>query len=230
MSLGSRIKEYRVKRGYTQSQMAAKLDMTEANFSSYERDKSNPPSEKLSMIASILGVSSDYLLFGNESASDKIRDLIKSYGQISDDSIYFEDGLKVASKYVSTYGGRINEDQLIKFAINGLQIALQNFDPSRNVRFTTFASRCIENEIWMGAKREGISLGNTYSNLIAETPEQYAPTWASKQDIIDIKKILETGIPVSFDGMPLTEEQREKIRLILTGSLWEALAEHKKKN
>ena len=62
MTLGARIKEYRIKRGYTQSQMAAKLNMTEANFSSYERDKSVPPSEKLSQIASILNVSSDYLL------------------------------------------------------------------------------------------------------------------------------------------------------------------------
>ncbi len=62
MTLGARIKEYRCKRGYTQSQMAAKLGMTEANFSSYERNKSIPPSEKLSQIASILNVSTDYLL------------------------------------------------------------------------------------------------------------------------------------------------------------------------
>jgi transcriptional regulator with XRE-family HTH domain len=62
MSLGSRIREYRLKRGFTQSQMAEKLNMTEANFSSYERDKSTPPTEKLNQIASILGVSTDYLL------------------------------------------------------------------------------------------------------------------------------------------------------------------------
>lgn len=62
MSLGSRIREYRRKRGFTQSQIAAKLNMTEANFSSYERDKSIPPSEKLSLISSLLDVSTDYLL------------------------------------------------------------------------------------------------------------------------------------------------------------------------
>ncbi|MEJ9220341.1 helix-turn-helix domain-containing protein [Paenibacillus glucanolyticus] len=62
MSLGSRIKEYRKKRGYTQSQMASQLNMTEANFSSYERDKSTPPGDKVSKIASILNVSTDYLL------------------------------------------------------------------------------------------------------------------------------------------------------------------------
>jgi transcriptional regulator with XRE-family HTH domain len=63
-TLGSRIKEYRVKRGFTQSQIANKLGMTEANFSSYERDKSAPPSDKLSQLSTILNVSSDYLLFG----------------------------------------------------------------------------------------------------------------------------------------------------------------------
>lgn len=62
MSLGSRIREYRLKRGFTQSQMAEKLNMTEANFSSYERDKSTPPIEKLNQIASILGVTTDFLL------------------------------------------------------------------------------------------------------------------------------------------------------------------------
>jgi transcriptional regulator with XRE-family HTH domain len=62
MSLGERIREFRIKRGFTQNQMAEKLGMTESNFSSYERDKSVPPSEKLNRIALILDVSTDYLL------------------------------------------------------------------------------------------------------------------------------------------------------------------------
>lgn len=61
MSLGSRIRKVRKLRGYTQKQMAEKLNMTEANFSSYERDKSIPPSEKLNELATILGVRTDYL-------------------------------------------------------------------------------------------------------------------------------------------------------------------------
>lgn len=61
-TLGERIREYRLKRGFTQIQMAEKLGMTEANFSSYERNRSVPPSEKLNQIATILNVSIDYLL------------------------------------------------------------------------------------------------------------------------------------------------------------------------
>lgn len=62
MSLGSRIRELRIKRGYTQAQIALRLGMTEANFSSYERDKSTPPSAKLSLIADTFDVPVDYLL------------------------------------------------------------------------------------------------------------------------------------------------------------------------
>lgn len=65
MSLGKRIREYRVKQGLTQSQLASKLNMTEANVSSYERDKSMPPSEVLNNIANILGTSTDVLLGRN---------------------------------------------------------------------------------------------------------------------------------------------------------------------
>ncbi|MCY9509387.1 helix-turn-helix domain-containing protein [Paenibacillus larvae] len=60
-SMGKRIKYLRERKGYTQSQMAEKLDMNPANFSSYERDKSIPPSDRLARIADILNTSTDYL-------------------------------------------------------------------------------------------------------------------------------------------------------------------------
>ncbi|QGG57421.1 helix-turn-helix domain-containing protein [Paenibacillus sp. B01] len=75
MSLGKRIREYRVKRGLTQMQLATKLQMSEANISSYERDKSAPPSDKLSQLAELLGVSSDYLLAGSVAASPSLQKL-----------------------------------------------------------------------------------------------------------------------------------------------------------
>lgn len=73
MSIGSRIKEFRTKRGLTQSQMAEKLQMTEANFSSYERDKSVPPSNRLDQISKILNVSSDYLLGRSDDPNPEIN-------------------------------------------------------------------------------------------------------------------------------------------------------------
>jgi transcriptional regulator with XRE-family HTH domain len=62
MSIGSRIRELRVKRGYTQDQMAEQLGMNRANFSNYERDVTIPPSDTLLKIADILSTTTDYLL------------------------------------------------------------------------------------------------------------------------------------------------------------------------
>lgn len=59
--MGDRIKELRIKRGFTQNQMAEQLEMNPANFSSYERNKSIPPSDRLAKIADILDTSTDYL-------------------------------------------------------------------------------------------------------------------------------------------------------------------------
>lgn len=61
LTMGDRIKKLRNARGYTQNQMAELLDMNPANFSSYERNKSLPPSDRLAKIADILGTSTDYL-------------------------------------------------------------------------------------------------------------------------------------------------------------------------
>ncbi|MBX5437666.1 MAG: helix-turn-helix transcriptional regulator [Alicyclobacillaceae bacterium] len=62
MSLGKRLRQTRLRRGLTQSQLAERLGMTEANLSNYERDRTTPPSERLQQIAEILDVTTDYLL------------------------------------------------------------------------------------------------------------------------------------------------------------------------
>ncbi len=59
---GNTLRQLRQSMGLTQSQLAAKLNMTEANVSSYERGKSIPPTYILQMIGDIFEVSVDYLL------------------------------------------------------------------------------------------------------------------------------------------------------------------------
>lgn len=72
MTIGARIKELRIRRGLTQDQIAAKLNMNRANFSHYERDTAVPPSEMLGKIADILNTSTDYLLGRVNKESDLI--------------------------------------------------------------------------------------------------------------------------------------------------------------
>ncbi|MFZ3132720.1 MAG: helix-turn-helix transcriptional regulator [Desulfosporosinus sp.] len=78
MTIGTRIKELRVKRGLTQDQIAVKLGMDRANFSHYERDTAIPPSDTLGKIADELNTSADYLLGrGGEPMGDPIKGDIK---------------------------------------------------------------------------------------------------------------------------------------------------------
>lgn len=69
-SVGKRIKELRLKWGFTQEDMAEKLGMNRANFSNYERDVAVPPGDILVKIADILHTSTDYL-YGRESIDRK---------------------------------------------------------------------------------------------------------------------------------------------------------------
>lgn len=55
-----------------------------------------------------------------------------------------------------------------------------------------------------------------------------APEWATPKDLADIKKILEEDQPVLFDGVPITDENRQRAMDILTGLLWEAKELNKK--
>ena len=61
MSLGRRIKDLRLKKGFTQQYMADKLKMGRSNFGHIENDRVTPTAEDLQIIADILETSTDYL-------------------------------------------------------------------------------------------------------------------------------------------------------------------------
>lgn len=60
--IGNRIKELRIKRGYTQKSLGLKINKSKATISSYEKDLQLPPLEVAIDIASALNVSLDYLV------------------------------------------------------------------------------------------------------------------------------------------------------------------------
>ncbi|WP_339194688.1 helix-turn-helix transcriptional regulator [Paenibacillus sp. FSL P4-0176] len=55
-----------------------------------------------------------------------------------------------------------------------------------------------------------------------DMPKTNTPDWATTKDLADIKKILEEDQPVLFDGVPITDDTRQRAMDILTGLLWEA--------
>jgi transcriptional regulator with XRE-family HTH domain len=63
--------------------------------------------------------------------------------------------------------------------------------------------------------------------LMGETSEVSAtPEWASSKDKRDFKTLLEEDAPVMFDGVPISKDDKEKIKRVMEAMFWDA----KKKN
>lgn len=60
--MGSRIRKLRIANSYTQQQLADRLHVTKSVISAYENGQRSPSYEILIGLASIFGVSTDYLL------------------------------------------------------------------------------------------------------------------------------------------------------------------------
>lgn len=69
-----------------------------------------------------------------------------------------EDNIKLAyhmaGKWNERIGGFLKWDELISASMFGLAKAALKFDPSHNVKFATYAARCMENEILMELRKK----------------------------------------------------------------------------
>ncbi|HEY3375340.1 MAG TPA: helix-turn-helix transcriptional regulator [Candidatus Aquicultor sp.] len=66
MSIGSRIRTRREGLGFTQKELAARVDVTDQLISLWELDRRSPSAEKLADLSNTLGVTTDYLIKGEE--------------------------------------------------------------------------------------------------------------------------------------------------------------------
>ncbi|WP_189636076.1 MULTISPECIES: helix-turn-helix domain-containing protein [Paenibacillus] len=55
------------------------------------------------------------------------------------------------------------------------------------------------------------------------------PDWATAKDKRDFKKMLEDDGELMFDGIPLNQEDKQRIKDVLTGLFWEAKQMNKRK-
>lgn len=55
-----------------------------------------------------------------------------------------------------------------------------------------------------------------------EQPGEAIPEWATPKDKRDFKKMLEDDGELMFDGIPLNQEDKQRIKDVLTGLFWEA--------
>ncbi|WP_259782631.1 helix-turn-helix domain-containing protein [Aestuariispira ectoiniformans] len=63
-TLGSRIEQARIAKGYTISQLSRRMAVKPSTLKNWESDRSEPRANKLSMLVGVLGISTRWLLEG----------------------------------------------------------------------------------------------------------------------------------------------------------------------
>ena len=89
--LGTRLKEARKEKGYTQDHVAAIIGVSRPAISSYERNAVDPPLTILRSLADLYGVSLDYLLDMDKGLDDRQMMLDKVKNLLRDTGVALED-------------------------------------------------------------------------------------------------------------------------------------------
>lgn len=76
LQIGKRIRACRHEAGFTQEQLAEKTELSPPHISRIENGRKNVSLEALAAIASVLQVSTDYLLFGKLDCQSQLYELL----------------------------------------------------------------------------------------------------------------------------------------------------------
>lgn len=55
-----------------------------------------------------------------------------------------------------------------------------------------------------------------------------APDWASAKDVMDLEEMLNSNVNMAYGGERLTEEEKQRVKDVLTGIFWEKLEKRKR--
>ncbi|MGX6979083.1 helix-turn-helix domain-containing protein [Vagococcus elongatus] len=66
-------------------------------------------------------------------------------------------------------------------------------------------------------------LGRTDNPALASVPE-----WATERDIIDLEEMLDSNVNMAYGGQTLTDEEKQRVKDVLTGIFWDKLQKEKR--
>lgn len=97
----------------------------------------------------------------------------------------------VAKKY---YQGPIEQDDLMSIGTIGLVKAVQSFSMDKNIRFSTYASKCIQNEILMALRKQSGTENTVYleESIDSEDKNGKLTLKDSIQDDFEIEEFCES--------------------------------------
>lgn len=120
----------------------------------------------------------------------------------------------IIKKYYRNYGG---QDDLVSIGTIGLIKAVNTFDISKNIKLSSYASRCIENEILMYFRNnrksaQDISLNDTIDTDKDGNPLTLMDIMASDMDVAeDVDTKLRLDVLGEYIDEVLTEREKEII-------------------
>lgn len=83
MSIGENLKRARKARDLSQAALADRVGAGKSTYIGWEHDTNPPPADKLILLAQVLDVSVDELLFGeNAGISEEMRDLLRRFDNL----------------------------------------------------------------------------------------------------------------------------------------------------
>ena len=133
-------------------------------------------------------------------------------------NILVEHNLRLVAHIIKKYYGKQNEqDDLVSIGTIGLIKAVDTFNPDKNIRLSSYASRCIENEILMhfraGKKTaQDISLNETIDTDKDGNQLTLLDIMAVDDDIIDN---LDKKLNIKKLGQYINEELEEREKKII---------------
>ncbi|QNR65058.1 helix-turn-helix transcriptional regulator [Paenibacillus peoriae] len=123
---------------------------------------------------------------------------------------------------MSSYPNRIREIRKSKKK-SGVQVAeflgitpqfLYNIEKGSRTLNTDVASKL--------AEYFDVTVDYLLGRTEAEKDDLQYPEWATSKDIRDFKTILEEDVPVMFDGVLISEDDKEKIKRVMEAMFWDA--------
>lgn len=139
-------------------------------------------------------------------------------GDISARNILVEHNLRLVAhiikKYYQNYGG---QEDLVSIGTIGLIKAINTFNPQKNIKLSSYASRCIENEILMCFRNnrksaQDVSLNDTIDTDKDGNPLTLMDIMASDMDVAeDVDTKLHLEVLGDYIDEVLTPREREII-------------------
>ncbi|PJN53628.1 hypothetical protein PAEVO_03480 [Paenibacillus sp. GM2FR] len=96
----------------------------------------------------------------------------------------------------------------------------------KRARYNSWENNIAKPDIEMIAKLAALHKVSSDYIIGVDTP---APEWATYKDKRDFKNMLEDNAEVMFDGVPISDDDKEKIKRVMEAMFWDAKKKNKRK-